>query len=75
MRNRLRFAEGARAEEWPRTVVWGGVEEPVDVVRSALDERDGVRTRRFRLALADGTVLDVSRDEPGGDWRIDREVV
>jgi MFS family permease len=72
---RLRFAEGAKAEEWPRTVVWGGVEEPVNVVRSALDERDGVRTRRFRLALADGTVLDVSRDEPDGDWRIDREVV
>lgn len=72
---RLRFTEGAKAEEWPRAVVWGGVEEPVDVVRSALDERNGVRTRRFRLALADGTVLDVSRDEPHGDWRIDREVV
>ena len=72
---RLRFTEGARAEEWPRTVVWGGIEEPVDVMRSGLDERDGVLTRRFRLALADGTVLDVSRDEPGGDWRIDREVV
>ncbi len=72
---RLRFTEGAEAAEWPRAVVWGGVEEPVDVIRSALDERNGVRTRRFRLALADGTVLDVSRDEPHGDWRIDREVV
>jgi MFS family permease len=72
---RLRFAEGARAEEWPRAVIWGGVEEPAEVVRSALDERDGVRTRRFRLELADGTVLDVSRDEPDGDWRIDRELV
>ena len=72
---RLRFAEGARAEEWPRAVIWGGVEEPVEVVRSALDEHDGVRTRRFRLELADGTVLDVSRDEPDGDWRIDRELV
>jgi len=72
---RLRFSEGARADEWPRAVAWGGVEEPVEVVRSALDERDGVRMRRFRLRLADGTVLDVSRDEPDGDWRIDREVV
>jgi predicted MFS family arabinose efflux permease len=72
---RLRFAEGARAEEWPRAVIWGGVEEPAEVVRSALDERGGVRTRRFRLELADGTVLDVSRDEPDGDWRIDRELV
>jgi MFS family permease len=71
----LRFVEGARAEEWPRAVVWGGVEEPVDVVRSSLDERDGTLTRRFRLALADGTVIDVSRDEPDGAWRIDRELL
>jgi hypothetical protein len=72
---RMRFVEGARAEEWPRAVAWGGVEEPVEVIRSALDERDGIRVRRFRLRLADGTVLDVSRDLPDGDWRIDREVV
>jgi MFS family permease len=71
---RLRFVEGARAEEWPRAVVWGGVEEPAEVIRSVLDERDGLRVRRFRLALADGTVLDVSRDEPEGEWRIDREL-
>lgn len=71
----LRFAEGAKAEEWPRAVIWGGVEEPVEVVRSALDEHDGMLTRRFRLSLADGTVLDVSRDEPEGDWRIDREFI
>jgi hypothetical protein len=72
---RLRFREEGRADEWPRSVVWGGVDEPVEVLRSSLDERDGVRVRRFRLALADGTVLDVSRDEPEGEWRIDREVV
>ena len=72
---RLRFVEGASAEEWPRAVVWGGVEEPVDVLRSALDEREGVRVRRFRLSLEDGTVIDVSRDEPDGDWRIDRELL
>jgi MFS family permease len=72
---RMRFVEGARGEEWPRAVAWGGVEEPVEVIRSALDERDGIRVRRFRLRLADGTVLDVSRDLPDGDWRIDREVV
>jgi MFS family permease len=72
---RLRFVEGGKAEEWPRAVVWGGVEEPVEVLRSALDEREGVRVRRFRLSLADGTVIDVSRDEPDGDWRIDRELL
>ena len=49
--------------------------KPVEVVRSSLDERAGVRVRRYRLALADGTVLDVGRDEPDGDWRIEREIV
>ena len=39
----------------------------------ANEERDGVRLRRFRLALKDGSVLDVSRVEPDGTWRIDRE--
>jgi predicted MFS family arabinose efflux permease len=69
----IRFSEGAKAEEWPRALAWGGVEEPVEVVRSSNEERDGVRLRRFRLALQDGSVLDVSRVEPDGTWRIDRE--
>jgi len=69
----IRFSEGAKAEEWPRAVVWGGVEEPVEVVRSWNEERDGVRMLRFRLALQDGSVLDVSRVEPGGSWGVDRE--
>ena len=72
---RVRFFEGARAEEWPRTIVWGGVEEPRRRAADRAREREGVRTRRFRLALADGTVIDVSRDEPDGEWRIDRELV
>lgn len=70
---RLRFVEGARAEEWPRAIAWGAAEEPVEVLRSWLEERDGVRRRCFRLELADGTILDVSRTEPDGEWRIDRE--
>lgn len=70
---RLRFYAGAAGEEWPRSIRWGGVEEPVEVVRSAFVEREGVRRRTFRLALEDGTVLDVSRADPGGDWGIDRE--
>jgi MFS family permease len=71
----LRFHEGARAEEWPRAVVWGGVEEPVEVVRSGLVERDGLRFRTFRLAMTDGTTIDVSSPEPGGSWAIDRELL
>jgi hypothetical protein len=27
----------------------------------------------FRLALEDGTLLDVSRADPDGAWRLDRE--
>jgi hypothetical protein len=69
----LRFVEGAKAEEWPRSVRWGAAEEPVEVVRSWLDEREGVRRRCYRLRLQDGTELDVSSVQPDGDWRIDRE--
>jgi MFS family permease len=69
----LRFYEGAKADEWPRTIVWGGVEEPVEVLRSTNEERDGQRRLAFRLALRDGTVVDVSRPEPAGEWRIERE--
>jgi predicted MFS family arabinose efflux permease len=70
---RLRFYAGARADEMPRAIVRGGAEEPVDVVRTWRDERDGERRLAFRLALADGTELDVSRPEPEGPWRLDRE--
>jgi uncharacterized protein YfiM (DUF2279 family) len=57
----------------PRAIVWGGAEEPVEVVRTWREERDGERRLAFRLALADGTELDVSRPEPNGEWRLDRE--
>ena len=70
---RLRFYAGGRADEVPRAIVWGGGEEPVEVVRSWREERDGERRLAFRLALADGTELDVSRPEPEGTWRLDRE--
>ena len=69
----IRFYAGGRADEEPRSIVWGGVEEPVDVVRTWRDERDGERRLGFRLALPDGTELDVSRPEPDGPWRVDRE--
>jgi MFS family permease len=69
----LKFYEGGRAEEVPRSIVWGGVEEPVHVVRGWLEERNGQRLTCFRLALADGSAIEVSRPEPGGNWRIERE--
>ena len=69
----IRFYAGGRADEEPRSIVWGGVEEPVELVRTWREERDGERRLAFRLALADGTELDVSRSEPDGPWRLDRE--
>jgi MFS family permease len=71
---RIRFYEGGRAEEEPRAVEWGGAEEPVTVERRWLDERDGERRMRYRLALADGTVVEVSRGGTDAGWRIDREL-
>jgi MFS family permease len=70
---RLKFYEGGKAEEVPRSIVWGGVEEPVQVEASWLEERDGQRLTCFRLALADGSTIEVSRPEPAGNWRIERE--
>jgi hypothetical protein len=67
------FVEGARAEEWPRAIRWGAAEEPVEVIRSWIDERRDGRFRCFRIRLDDGSVLDISRPEPDGDWTIDRE--
>lgn len=69
----LRFYAGGRADEVPRAIVRGGPEEPVEVVRTWREEREGERRLSFRLALPDGTVLDVSRPEPEGPWRLDRE--
>jgi predicted MFS family arabinose efflux permease len=69
----IRFYAGGRADEVPRSIVWGGAEERVDVVRTWREERDGARRLVFRLALTDGTELDVSRPEPDGPWRLDRE--
>jgi MFS family permease len=71
---RIRFYEGARAEEEPRTIVWGGVEEDVEVERRWLDERDGERRMRYRLAMRDGTVIEVSKGDGEAGWRLDREL-
>ncbi|HEY7659600.1 MAG TPA: MFS transporter [Actinomycetota bacterium] len=70
----LRFYAGARADEEPRAIVWGGVEETVEVERRALEETDGIRRTRYRLRMQDGSVVEVARTEPDGDWVLDREV-
>ncbi len=70
----LRFYEGARAEEEPRAIVWGGVEETVEVERRSLEETDGVRRTRYRLRMQDGTTIEVSKVEPDGVWTLEREL-
>jgi MFS family permease len=70
----VRFYEGAKAEEWPRAVVWGGVQETVEVERSWIEERDGRRSVCFRLGLQDGTVIEISRPEGDDRWRLSREL-
>jgi MFS family permease len=70
----LRFYEGGRAEEEPRGIVWGGVEETVEVEARALEEADGVRRMRYRLRMQDGSLIEVSKVEPGGRWTLEREM-
>jgi MFS family permease len=70
----LRFYEGSRAEEDPRAVVWGGVEETVEVERRSLEDANGVRRTRYRLRMLDGTTIEVSKVEPDGAWTLEREL-
>jgi MFS family permease len=68
----VRFADGDPTR--PRSVVWGGVEERVEVERAWTEERDGRPTARFRLGLEDGTTIEISKGERERDWRLEREL-
>jgi MFS family permease len=71
----VRFYSGGRAEEVPRSVVIGGEEEPVKLLGSWTEERNGERLRRLRLGMEDGTRIDVAAlSDPGSRWRIEREL-
>ena len=66
----VRSYSGARGDEVPREVVWDGVSvEVAEVEGSWQEEREGVRLLRFRLRLADGRRVEVSRGE---EWHLDR---
>ena len=39
-----------------------------------IEETDGVRRTRFRLRMLDGTTIEVSKVEPDGTWRLEREL-
>jgi hypothetical protein len=57
----------------PIAIRWGGVEEPVEVLRSWDEDRDGLAVHCLRLRLLDGSVIEIHRVEPDGAWAIDRE--
>jgi MFS family permease len=70
----VEFYAGGKADEVPRAIRWGGVHENVTVEGSWLEERDGLRYARFRLALEDGTRLDVVRRADEDRWHLEREM-
>ncbi|MDP9295748.1 MAG: MFS transporter [Actinomycetota bacterium] len=70
----LEFYAGGRADEVPRAIRWGGVRERVTVERSWVEERNGERFVCFRLALEDGTGLDVRRRDTEDRWHLEREL-
>ncbi len=66
----VRSYAGARGDEVPREVIWDGVPlEVTEVEGSWHEDREGERLLRFRLRLADGRRVEVSRGE---EWRLDR---
>ena len=69
----LRFYAGGRGDETPRAVVVAGEEEPVEVLRSTLEEHDGTRIRRFRLKAAD-EVFEVSAPDGSDRWRVEGDI-
>ena len=73
-RVRLRFYEGGRAEEVPRAVSFAGEEQEVEPEQSWVEERNGVRRRRFRLRLADGSRMEIAGASDGGRWLLEREL-
>jgi len=71
----VRFQAGGRADEVPRSLVIGSEEEPVDVLGSWREERSGVRLWRYRLRTADGSVVEIAREDRSGSerWQILKE--
>jgi MFS family permease len=71
---RVRFYEGGRAEEVPRSVDFGGEEEPVEVLGSWTEDRSGLRLTRHRLRLANGSAIDIVGSPREHRWRVEREL-
>ena len=70
----VRMYAGGRGDQVPRAVQLGGVDELVDVERSWHEDRAGTRLLCFRLRLADGSRIEISKAESEMRWRLDREL-
>lgn len=69
----VRQYAGGRADEVPRAVVIGGEQLDVQLVRTALEERNGVRQDRLVVRTTDGVQLELVRRGADRRWRIERE--
>jgi MFS family permease len=69
---RVGFYAGGRADEVPRTIEVAGEQEPVELVGSWTEERDGRRVHRLRVRTEDGAAMDLVSDERDGRWRQER---
>jgi MFS family permease len=70
---RVRFYAGGSADEVPRSIVVGGEETDVEVIRSSVEERGATRVRRYRLRSAD-EIVDIVDDARGDRWRVERDI-
>ncbi|MCA1726359.1 MAG: MFS transporter, partial [Actinobacteria bacterium] len=68
----VRFYAGGKADEVPRALVVAGEEEPVELVRSVLEEAGGQRRRRLELRAQDGNRIDVWSREGSETWFVSR---
>ena len=67
----MSFYAGGKADEVPRTISVAGEEEPVEMVRSWTEERDGQRLRGFRVRTSSGERMDLVAGPGSSRWRIE----
>ena len=68
---RVRFYAGGRADEVPRAIEVAGEDEPVEVLGSYEEERNGARIRRFRVRTPEGDIADLIGGSEGDRWRLE----
>ncbi|MFN2590053.1 MAG: MFS transporter, partial [Actinomycetota bacterium] len=69
---RVRFYAGSKADESPRAVEIAGEDQPVELVGSYTEVRDGRPLRRFRVRDPDGGLFVILGDPETDRWRVER---